>query len=349
MTDGEIQADHEGRMRLRKALLLGFVEQLEDLAPPAAATAPDRYVFHAEIERVSGYLYRDGHYKQAALEAYIRVIDQVKLVSGLPDDGDSLMNKAFGGDKQTPVIQFNSLATEAERDEQRGIMYRFKGIVQLRNSKAHSNRIFNDPSRAHEYLALTSLLLRLFEIAQVNRGTGQARQGQSEARFCVDRRSIPKESLWIPRKRPRGPNISTEKARAMKLWKCCARPRQNPGLTSRICQEHHSSLMIRSTIRTGGGWTMIQMLRLARPRFHFYFCMQIHPWVPVRESVKRLQSLARELPNIEYAVVSNANHEMMFPGNEKMQVDQETTRNEAPQAPSYFIFLASWLTRHVAN
>lgn len=73
------------------------------------------------------------------------------------------------------------------------------------------------------------------------------------------------------------------------------------------------------------------------------------PWVPVGESVKRLQSLARELPNIEYAVVSNANHEMMFPGNEKMQVDQETTRDEAPQAPTYFMFVASWLTRHVAS
>jgi len=73
------------------------------------------------------------------------------------------------------------------------------------------------------------------------------------------------------------------------------------------------------------------------------------PWVPVGESVKRVQSLARELPNIQYAVVSNANHEMMFPGNEKMEVDQETTRNEVPQAPAYFIFVASWLARHVAN
>lgn len=49
------------------------------------------------------------------------------------------------------------------------------------------------------------------------------------------------------------------------------------------------------------------------------------PWVPVGESVKRLQSLAVELPNIQYAVIGNANHEMMFPGNETMQVDQETT------------------------
>ena len=71
------------------------------------------------------------------------------------------------------------------------------------------------------------------------------------------------------------------------------------------------------------------------------------PWVPVGESVKRLQSLAMEFPNIQYEVVGNANHEMMFAGNETMQVDQETTRKEAPHAPSYFMLLASWITRRV--
>jgi pimeloyl-ACP methyl ester carboxylesterase len=73
------------------------------------------------------------------------------------------------------------------------------------------------------------------------------------------------------------------------------------------------------------------------------------PWVPVAESVKRLQSVSVEMPNIEYAVVENANHEMMSPGNETMQVDQEATRKEAPQAPSYFMVLASWIARHLAN
>jgi len=52
------------------------------------------------------------------------------------------------------VIQFNSLQTDAERDEQKGLMFLYKGIVGLRNSKAHSNRLFNDPNRAHEYLGL---------------------------------------------------------------------------------------------------------------------------------------------------------------------------------------------------
>lgn len=56
------------------------------------------------------------------------------------------MNRAFGYDKQTPVIQFNTLQTDAERDEQRGLMFLFKGIVGLRNSKAHSDTLFNDPT-----------------------------------------------------------------------------------------------------------------------------------------------------------------------------------------------------------
>jgi uncharacterized protein (TIGR02391 family) len=165
----EIQHRYVLKQEKRKALLKAYVEQLQDLAPPSAATAPDHYLFHSEIELVSGRLFRDGHYKQAALEAFIRVIDQVKRVSGIPEDGDSLMNKAFGIDKQTPVMQFNGLTNDAERDEQRGIMYLFKGIVGLRNSKAHSNRLFDDPHRAHEYLALASVLMRLLEIAQVNR------------------------------------------------------------------------------------------------------------------------------------------------------------------------------------
>ena len=65
--------------------------------------------------------------------------------------------------------------------------------------------------------------------------------------------------------------------------------------------------------------------------------------------MKRLQSLTAKLPNIQYAVVENANHEMMFPGNETMQVDREATRKEEPQAPAYFMLLTSWIARHVTN
>ena len=71
------------------------------------------------------------------------------------------------------------------------------------------------------------------------------------------------------------------------------------------------------------------------------------PWVPVARSIERLQSLTSELHNIEYAVVPGANHEMMSPVNETMQVDQNTKRNDQPQAPTYFLLLGSWLSRRV--
>jgi len=174
MSDSECQREHLGQQEKRKQLIEAFIEQLKDLAPPVAGVPAAEYRFHPEIEQVSGPLFRDGHYKQAALEAYILVIDRLKQASGLPDDGDRLMNRAFGCDNQDPIIRFNSLQTEAEQDEQRGIMYLFKGIVGLRNSKAHSNRLFNDPFRAQEYLAMASLLLRLLEISPS--GAGQRSQ-----------------------------------------------------------------------------------------------------------------------------------------------------------------------------
>jgi hypothetical protein len=42
---------------------------LNSLKYPTAATAPDRYRFDPEIERVSGQMYCNGQNKSAALEA----------------------------------------------------------------------------------------------------------------------------------------------------------------------------------------------------------------------------------------------------------------------------------------
>ena len=164
MSPGEKQRNHLTQLASRKALLLAYIEQLKDGLAPLVLDTPG-YMVHPEIQKVSGDLLRDGHFKQAALEAYIRVIEEVKRRSGLAQDGDALMNFAFGSENRLPILAFNSLASDSERDEQRGIMFLFKGIVGLRNSKAHSNALFNDPSRAHEYLALASLLMRLLEIA----------------------------------------------------------------------------------------------------------------------------------------------------------------------------------------
>lgn len=39
-------------------------------------------------------------------------------------------------------------------------MYLYKGIVGIRNRKAHLNFVQNDPVKALEYLSLASLLIR---------------------------------------------------------------------------------------------------------------------------------------------------------------------------------------------
>jgi uncharacterized protein len=67
------------------------------------------------------------------------------------------------------------------------------------------------------------------------------------------------------------------------------------------------------------------------------------PWVPVEQSVKERRVLADKQPNIRYVVVPNANHEMMFVEHDTMAFDEKTMKTNAPQAPEYFMVVASWL------
>jgi len=131
------------------------------------SSALNTYDFHEEIKAVSLKLLEDKHYPQAVEEAFKRVVKEVKRIvkdkTGEVLDGDKVMNRAFGFSNQKPVIKFNQLQTKEDEDEQQGIMFLFKGIVGIRNKKAHDNVILNDPIRTIEYLSLASLLMRLLD------------------------------------------------------------------------------------------------------------------------------------------------------------------------------------------
>ena len=73
------------------------------------------------------------------------------------------------------------------------------------------------------------------------------------------------------------------------------------------------------------------------------------PWIPVAQSMERLRALSSQTHDIEIRVIANANHELMFPVKETMQVDAGTIRNDAPQSATYFIILGSWLSRRFPN
>lgn len=129
-----------------------------------------RYDFHPRIKEVSFKQFEDGYFKEAIQNALVEVIDQVKVKTKYPKsgnghdlDGDDLMNHVFGCDNQEPKVKFNSLETNLDKAEQRGLMNLFKGIVGIRDRKAHLNFIQNDPLKTIEYLSLASLLLRLLD------------------------------------------------------------------------------------------------------------------------------------------------------------------------------------------
>ncbi|MFA5134999.1 MAG: TIGR02391 family protein [Patescibacteria group bacterium] len=129
-----------------------------------------RYDFHARIKEVAFQQFENNDFKGAILNALIEVIDQVKVKTGHPKnkngkdlDGDDLMNHVFGCDNQRPKIKFNPLKTSLEKAEQRGLMNLFKGIVGVRDHKAHLNYIQRDPLKTIEYLSLASLLMRLLD------------------------------------------------------------------------------------------------------------------------------------------------------------------------------------------
>ncbi len=130
----------------------------------------EKYDLHPDIKKIAFKQFQDGYFKEAIQNALVEVIDQVKIKANHPKnkngrelDGDDLMNHIFGCDNQEPQIKFNEQKTSLDKAEQRGLMNLFKGIVGIRDRKAHLNFVQNDPLKTIEYLSLASLLMRLLD------------------------------------------------------------------------------------------------------------------------------------------------------------------------------------------
>jgi len=121
---------------------------------------------HTKIIESSSRLFNDKHYAQAISEAFKQVNDYVKEKSGIQDrDGTSLMEYVFS--PNNPILAFNELITQSDKDEQLGFMFLFKGaILGIRNPKAHTIVVQRDPVKTLEYLAFASLLIKMDEDAR---------------------------------------------------------------------------------------------------------------------------------------------------------------------------------------
>ena len=123
----------------------------------------DELVSNGLIRQSSGSLFRDGHYARAVEEAFKCLNSAVKEKSGDDDrDGADLMRATFSAN--SPVLRLNSLQSSSDRNEQRGYMDVFAGVMTgIRNPRAHEPGLVDEPEVALEMLIIANHLMRKLE------------------------------------------------------------------------------------------------------------------------------------------------------------------------------------------
>lgn len=124
---------------------------------------------HPDVLRFCRAELLQDNYFHAVFEATKSVADKIREKSGLASDGSRLVDEAFGmGRTRLPMIAFNSLQTETEQSEHKGLMNLLKGLFgTFRNTTAHAPRIkwVIKEQDALDMLSLASLLHRRLDTA----------------------------------------------------------------------------------------------------------------------------------------------------------------------------------------
>ncbi|MFQ5745406.1 MAG: TIGR02391 family protein [Acidobacteriota bacterium] len=172
MPQAEIQQCFAAGLSHTITMLEGLIGRLEEnraeLGQDAAARARGTFEgldLHPRIATACADLYRDGHYSNAVLNASVALVNFVKEKSARHDlDGSALMLEVFSPNK--PILAFNDLADQTDKDEQQGMMFLFAGaVLALRNPRAHK-LLEDSPEEALEYIALLSLLAKRLDRAE---------------------------------------------------------------------------------------------------------------------------------------------------------------------------------------
>lgn len=116
---------------------------------------------HADVLRFCREELLADNYFHAVLEAVKSVAEKLRSLTGLTDDGATLVDRALGGD--VPMVAINTMVAETERSEQKGFANLVKGTFGMfRNPTAHAPRIHWNMTKddAEDLLSLVSLIHR---------------------------------------------------------------------------------------------------------------------------------------------------------------------------------------------
>ncbi len=126
-------------------------------------------LLHPIIFEHSFQQYKNGHLRDAVLNAIIAVFDFIREKTELNEDGENLVTKALS--VQKPYLILSELDTNSGKNDQIGFMQILQGAFRgIRNPKAHSLVTDLDEEKAAQYLIFASLLARRIEESKnVNR------------------------------------------------------------------------------------------------------------------------------------------------------------------------------------
>lgn len=148
--------------------LLNLFLETEERANRLKAELRRRGVHH-DVLTFCGAELIQSNYFHAVFEATKSVADKIRVRSGLTGDGAALVDQAFGlGQTGIPFLALNSLQTDTERDEQKGLMNLIKGMfAAFRNVTAHAPKISWTVTEqdALDLLTIASLIHRRLDSA----------------------------------------------------------------------------------------------------------------------------------------------------------------------------------------
>ena len=123
---------------------------------------------HPQILKVSKKLYLDGHYADAACDAFIEINDRVKKLfrklrpgESVPD-GDGAMKAVFSAN--SPIIEFCDRSTQTGQNIQKGYMEMLAGAMSaLRNPKSHANLTITAEDAMRRLMFASMLMYKIDE------------------------------------------------------------------------------------------------------------------------------------------------------------------------------------------
>ena len=147
----------DGKFRTSKAA--ATIDEAEARLKTLRAKFQGRRI-HVEVTKYCKVELLQDNYFHAVFEASKGLAQRIREMSGVDGDGAILIDRVFSIDR--PVLAFNTLQTETERSEHKGMSALLKGcFAAVRNPLAHEPKIlWEGEEDAADYLSLISLLHR---------------------------------------------------------------------------------------------------------------------------------------------------------------------------------------------